>query len=110
MAKTWGSPIYALKSTTGKEIKIDVTTSVSPGLPPHGVLTKTFIPFLQQRKVDSVLDFGVGSLRHSLPLLEAGFNVCAVEFEECFGRPYCSAYLQEALKYPNFSALVWPAD
>jgi hypothetical protein len=110
MAKTWASPIYPLKTTTGKDIKVDVTTSVSASLPPHGVLAKEFIPFLQQRGVERILDFGVGSLRHTIPLLNAGFNVCAVEFEECFGRPFCSAYLQIAQQHANFSAMVWPGD
>lgn len=77
---------------------------------PNGALTKSFIPFLQARKAESVLDFGVGSLRHTLPLLDAGFSVCAVEFEECFSRPFCSAYLHEAEKYSNFTAMIWPAD
>src|SRR3954465_11045258 len=110
MAKIWASPIYSLKSGTGKDIKIDVTTSVSASLPPHGSLNKDFIPFLKQRNIDTVLDFGVGSLRHTLPLLEEGFTVCAVEFEECFSRTFCSAFLQIALRYHNFLPMVWPGD
>src|SRR5438270_12965959 len=103
MAKTWESPLYTLQNGAGKDITIDVTTSVSAGLRPHATITKTFIPFLKQRNVQTVLDFGVGSLRNTFPLLDAGFDVCAVEFEECFGRPFCSAYLQLAMKRPNFS-------
>jgi len=110
MAKIWASPIYPLKSATGKQITIDVTTSVSASLPPHGVLSKDFIPFLKKRNVKTILDFGVGSLRHTIPLLKAGFNVCAVEFEECFARTFCSSYLQIALNHSNFSAMVWPSD
>jgi SAM-dependent methyltransferase len=108
VANTWESPIYRYRDRKGEDIWIDVTTSVSPGLPPKKVLRETMIPFFEERGVESVLDFGAGALRHTFPLLEAGFQVCAVEFEEAFRRPACAEALKEAEKYPNFSALVWP--
>jgi len=110
VAKTWESPIYRYRDRKGEDIWIDVTTSVSPGLPPKQVLRDTMIPFFQERGVESILDFGAGALRHTFPLLEAGFQVCAVEFEEAFDRPACRQALEEARKYANFSALVWPKE
>jgi SAM-dependent methyltransferase len=110
VSNTWESPIYRYRDRKGKDIWIDVTTSVSPGLPPKKVLRDTMIPFFEERGVESVLDFGAGALRHTFPLLEAGFQVCAVEFEEAFNRPACRQALDQALEYSNFSALVWPKE
>jgi hypothetical protein len=106
----WKTPVYKLTSLNGKEVVIDVTTSVSPGLPPSSILTDTAIPFLQSRNVRRILDFGAGALRHTLPLLVAGFEVCAVEFEQAFQRPASAEFLKEARAYPNFTSLVWPHD
>lgn len=110
MPRYWKSPIYQLKSVGGKNLLIDVTTSVSPGLAPHKVLEEVVIPYFKDKKVDRVLDFGAGALRHAFPLLDAGFQVCTVEFEEGFRRPASSQALAEAKKHANFSALVWPKD
>jgi hypothetical protein len=54
------------------------------------------------------LDFGAGALRHTVPLIRAGFQVCAVEFEEQFARPTCSVAREKAQKNGNFSSLIWP--
>ena len=110
MAKLWESPIYRFKALLSKEVVIDVTSSVSPGIPPNKLIQKAIIPFFKKRKVHSVLDFGAGALRHCFPLLDAGFEVCAVEFEEGFKRPMCQKALQEASKHHSFSALIWPKD
>lgn len=110
MPRYWKSPIYRLKSVKGQKISVDVTTSVSPGLPPHKVLDEMVIPYFKEKGVERVLDFGAGALRHAFPLLDAGFQVCAVEFEEGFRRPASSQALAEAKKHANFSALVWPKD
>ena len=71
-------------------------------------LIEKLIPLFKARKVHRILDFGAGALRHCFPLLEAGFEVCAVEFQEGFARPTCQKALEEAQKYGNFSALIWP--
>jgi len=109
MARLWQKPIYPLKSKSGKNIVIDVTTSVSLGLPPHQVVKKELIPFLKRKdSVERILDFGAGALRHTLPLLKAGFQVCVVEFEDTFKNPISEKALKEARKNANFSTLIWP--
>src|SRR2546425_970252 len=105
----WQKPLYQLRSKKGKSIVIDVTSSVSPGLPPNKALTG-LIEFLKEKKVERVIDFGAGSLRHTMPLLEADLEVCAVEFEENFSRPACKKALDQARTYPNFSTLIYPKD
>ncbi len=108
MAKYWTKPYYPFKNSAGKDILIDVTTSASAGLEANSVIVDTLVPLLKARKAERILDFGAGALRHTLALLDNGFEVCAVEFEEAFKRPTASRKLQEAEKYANFSALVWP--
>lgn len=107
---TWISPIYTLKAHSGKEVTIDVTTSVSPGLPPSKVLIERIIPLFEERGVRRIVDFGAGALRHSIPLLNAGFTVCAVDFEAGYQRPTASDALRDARKYSSFCRLVWPRD
>ena len=106
----FASPYYALESRTGKKVTIDVTSSVSPGLPHHGIVADKVVPWLKERGARRILDFGAGALRHSFPFLKAGFEVCAVEFEETFSRPTCAAKRQLAEKSGNFSTLLWPRD
>lgn len=106
----WETPLYSLQSEKGKQVVIDVTTSVAPGLQPNKLVRETFIPFLKARNVRTVLDFGAGALRHAFPLLKAGFEVCAVDFEAGFQRPVCAKALARAKRYSNFSALIWPKD
>ncbi len=109
MARLWASPLYKLKAAgSGKQIIVDVTSSVSPGLPPHGAIAEHVIPFFKRRDVNSVLDFGAGALRHCFPLLKAGFEVCAVEFERNFERPVCAEARRRAEKRSRFSSLIWP--
>jgi hypothetical protein len=106
----WESPIYHLRDKKNREVTIDVTGSVSAGLPPNRTISEIVIPFLRDRKVDTILDFGAGALRHTIPLLEAGFQVCAVEFSENFLKPFCKKEREKAEKYPGFSALIWPKN
>jgi hypothetical protein len=110
MAKRWKTPVYRLTTPYGKEVVIDVTTSVAPGLPPSSVLADPVIPFLKLRRVQRVLDFGAGALRHTISLLEAGFEVCSVEFAEAFQRPASGEALNLARTFSNFTSLVWPHD
>jgi hypothetical protein len=104
------SPLYKLRASSGKEVVVDVTSSISPGLPPHGCLQEKVIPWLKARNARTVVDFGAGALRHTFPLLKAGFEVCVVEFEEAFSRPVCAEMRAKASRKGNFSALVWPRD
>lgn len=105
----WKKPIYRLTSHRGKNILIDVTSSVSPGLPPNKAVTE-LVKFLRKKDVQKIVDFGAGALRHTFPLLKAGFQVCAVEFEENFVRPICQQALAKATAHPNFSKLIYPKD
>jgi hypothetical protein len=105
----WKKPIYRLTSKRGKPILIDVTSSVSPGLPPNKAI-KELVDFLRNKNIQKIVDFGAGSLRHTFPLLDAGFQVCAVEFEENFRRPICKEALTKATAHPDFSRLIYPKD
>jgi SAM-dependent methyltransferase len=109
VAKVWRSPIYTFGSGS-KSIVIDVTSSISASLPPNKVITEKIIPFFKARKVRRILDFGAGALRHTFPLLDAGFEVCSVEFNEAFTRETGGEALAQARKHPNFCELIWPSD
>jgi hypothetical protein len=108
MSPLWHAPFYKLDTPDGREVKIDVTSSVSASLPPHSVVAANVIPFLRSKGVETILDFGAGALRHTLPFLQEGFQVCSVEFEEAFSRPVCAEAQALARAYTNFSALIWP--
>jgi len=110
MANVWSTPVYHLVAKTGKQIVVDVTTSVSAGLPPNKLLHDTLVNFFRSKGVESIVDFGAGALRHTFPLLQAGFQVCAVEFEEQFKKPICTEALHKADKHANFTKLIWPSD
>jgi hypothetical protein len=110
MADLWLSPIYQLVTRTGKRINVDVTSSVSAGLSPNKLIEGTLVKFFRSKGVETIIDFGAGALRHTFPLLDAGFQVCSVEFEQTFKRPTCAAALTEAEKHHNFCKLIWPKD
>jgi hypothetical protein len=110
MPKTWATPVYKLTATSGKPITINVTRSVSAGLPPTKVLSEKIIPFFREQRVERILDFGSGALRHAIPLLEEGFTVCAVDFEVGYQQPVAAEALRKARNYTNFCELVWPND
>jgi len=110
MANVWSTPVYHLIAKTGKRVAIDVTTSVSAGLPPNKLLHDTLIKFFRSKGVESIVDFGAGALRHTFPLLDAGFQVCAVEFEEQFKKPICTEAIRKAEQHANFCKLIWPSD
>jgi len=108
LAALWKSPIYRLTSRSGEAITVDVTTSINPALQANAVFTEIIIPLFLERGVKRVVDFGAGALRNTIPLLPAGFDVCAVEFEQAFARPVCREARAAAEQYQNFTALVWP--
>ncbi len=74
MKNLWQSPLYTLTAKNGKKVVIDVTSAVSAGLGPNRAINQV-IKFFKDKGVKSVVDFGAGALRHTLPLLEAGFTV-----------------------------------
>jgi SAM-dependent methyltransferase len=110
MAHLWNSPLYKLTTPDRRSIVVDVTSSVSAGLPPNEILRESVIPLFRAGRVQRVVDFGAGSLRHAFPLLKAGFQVCAVEFEEQFVRETCAKARKRAERNHNFSTLIWPKD
>ena len=103
----WKDPVYRMRAKSGKYISIDVTKSCSPGLNPNQSIEE-LAAFFKSKEVVSILDFGAGALRHSLPLLEHGFHVYAVEYEEQFKRPSCAQAFAIAKKNPNFTSLIYP--
>lgn len=106
----WNSPLYPLRDSSGKNVIIDVTSSVQPGLPPNDAINE-FVSFLRKKKsVERIVDFGAGALRHTFPLLDAGFQVCAVEFQEQFVRPGCAEARTRAVRNGNFSTIIWPKE
>jgi hypothetical protein len=105
----WERPIYKLAAKNGKKVTIDVTSSVSAGLPPNKIV-RDLIRFFRQKGVETILDFGAGALRHTFPLLNAGFQVCAVEFESQFRKPVCAESIAKARRHSNFCTLMWPHD
>jgi len=107
----WDGPFYPLITRSGKSITVDVTLSVNVNLGPNQAIAEV-IAFFNRRKVKKVLDFGAGALRHSLPLLQAGFEVCAVDFSEQYAnteaKRVCRSKRAEAEAAGNFSAMVYP--
>ena len=102
----WKSPLYSYHAGS---LVIDVTSSISAGLPPHRCLTNRFKPLVQAAEGRRILDFGAGALRHTLPLLRSPhFEVCAVEFEEAFVRKEAADARETAQRNANFSTLIWP--
>jgi hypothetical protein len=110
VAKLWASPLYKLSTPAGRDVVIDVTSSASAGLDPNSIVTDVMVPFLKDRGVRTILDFGAGALRHTLPLLKAGFEVCAVEFERGFDRDVAAEARRRAERDGRFTSLVWPQD
>jgi 2-polyprenyl-3-methyl-5-hydroxy-6-metoxy-1,4-benzoquinol methylase len=104
----WDKPIYKFHNGSGENIIIDVTTSVSPGLPANHVFVEKVIPFLKANNVYKVLDFGAGSLRHTISLLNAGFEVGAVDFMAGFNRTICKDALARIRSNERFCLLEWP--
>jgi 2-polyprenyl-3-methyl-5-hydroxy-6-metoxy-1,4-benzoquinol methylase len=108
MPTTWVSPFYEV-DFRGQKVIIDVTGSVSASLPAKRIILD-LIPDFKKKDVRTILDFGAGVLRHSVPLVNEGFEVYAVEFEDQFKKPsfqkaYSSIHLNK-----NFKPLIFPKD
>lgn len=107
----WDGSLYRATTRSGKVITIDVTLSVNTNLGPNQAIYDV-IKFFKRKNVKRVLDFGAGALRHTFPLLEEGFQVCAVDFAEQYAQTetkrVCREKRSEAEDDPNFSALVYP--
>jgi SAM-dependent methyltransferase len=101
----WKSPLYSYDAGS---LIVDVTSSISSGLPPHRCIKSRFMAVLDDLPRQRVLDFGAGALRHTLPLLRHQYEVCAVEFEEAFVRAEAADARGRAENSSNFSTLMWP--
>jgi len=117
----WESPVYKFAKkrprASGKVatevITIDVTGS-APTMPgPGAYLEGVFSALTQGRnpKKTSILDFGAAKLRNTLFLLDAGYQVRAVEFPELASRmARAQENWEKAGTYPNFRKIVFPKD
>jgi len=108
--KSWQNPIYKGITNGGKSFIVEVTESIAPGLPHNSALINHLIPWLKDRGYKKILDFGAGALRHTLPLLDAGFEVTAVEYQEAFNKSIAKNNLEIAKTKGNFNELIWPKD
>ena len=92
----WKSPLYIFKASHGLdqtedvEILVDVTWSSKPTRPQMSpalkdALRKTFGHL--GRPSLRILDFGAGKLRHTLPLLDKGHRVDAVDYRSLYAKP-----------------------
>lgn len=117
----WESPVYNFEEEIvekGKIVKkpfsINVTYSVprqfdDPGKALMGVFKK--ITSNLKPEETNILDVGAGKLRNTLWLLEKGFQVWAVEFDELKERlPDAKKKWELAEKYSNFHGIVSPKD
>jgi hypothetical protein len=102
--------LYSVTTVEGEKVTIDVTNSISSGLKPNSGLLDYLVPWMKERGYDRVLDFGAGALRHTIPLLKAGIQVVAVEYERAYQRPKAKEYLEEARQYDGFTELIWPHE
>ncbi len=117
----WESPIYRFNVDAGthdgdrlyKQVVIDVTGSApsfdAPGKTLGRALTVAIAEAAAPKRA-VILDFGAGKLRNALHLLDKGFRVCAVEYEQLFAdSEQASNALGRAEKYrARFSKLVFP--
>lgn len=122
MTTMWKSPLYIFKVATGLdpaddlEILVDVTWSAKPTrsqmAPALKKSLRATLEHLGNRKL-KILDFGAGKLRHTIPLLELGHSVDAVDYRSLYEEP--SPEIKKNLKivqgFKNkFSQLIYPAD
>jgi hypothetical protein len=110
MVQRFSSPLYSATTAAGEKVTIDVTNSISAGLEPNRGLLDHLVPWMKDRGYRSVLDFGAGALRHTIPLLNAGIEVIAVEYKKAYQRPKAAEACATAQKHGGFTALVWPHD
>jgi hypothetical protein len=104
------SSMYSAALASGEKVNIDVTNSISAGLDPNAGLVTHLSKWMKERELETILDFGAGALRHAVPLLRAGFNVIAVEYEIAYSRPRAAEARKTAQRFSGFTQLVWPAD
>jgi hypothetical protein len=116
----WRTPLYIFKKPDGlkdeKEILIDVTWSAKPTRPEMAPslqeMLRETLEHLKKKEL-KILDFGAGKLRHTVPLLELGHSVDAVEYRELFHDPsnQVKSNLTKARSYgKKFTSVVYPSQ
>jgi hypothetical protein len=110
MAKRFASPLYNVTTNGGDKLTIDVTNSISAGLTANAGLIRHVSQWMRKTGATRVLDFGAGALRHTIPLLERGYEVTAVEYARAYQRPKAAEFRTEAEGYHTFTKLMWPHD
>lgn len=114
----WRTPLYIFRKKDklkDREILVDVTWSSKPTRPEMApaletALRKSFDHLGKQSL--KILDFGAGNLRHSVPLLELGHHVTAVDYRDLFDKPsdLVKKNLAKAQTYSKrFGQLVYPS-
>ena len=119
----WQSPIYIFKKKENfgktKEILLDVTWSAKPTRPQiapslESALSKTLenIGGQKNKKDIKIIDVGAGKLRHSVLLLQEGYSVTAVDYENLFVNPtdQVQGYIDQASKFSTFQKIVYPSQ
>lgn len=119
----WKSPIYIFRKKENfgktKEILLDVTWSAKPTRPEiapslENALSQTLENISGGRENENIkiLDFGAGKLRHSVFLLEKGYSVTAVDYENLFINPteQVQGYIDSAKKFNTFQQIVYPSQ
>lgn len=118
----WRSPLYIFKASHGLnktddiEILVDVTWSSKPTRPQMSpalevVLHQTF-NYLDGSSL-KILDFGAGKLRHTVPLLEKGYTVDAVDYQSLYIKPSpeIRKNLARAKQFGDrFKQVIFPAE
>ena len=124
----WKSPIYIFKKEGDFEeiieVLVDVTWSAKPTRPEIAPSLKSSLSLTLKKISESekrnketikILDFGAGKLRHSVFLLEKGYSVTAVDYENLFINP--TDHVKENLdktnqaEYENtFQKIVYPSQ
>lgn len=112
--KYFSSPYYPAR-LKGEKVTIDVTNSISYGLPPNKNLILDLTSWMDNRGSTSVIDFGAGALRHAIELLRHGYDVTVVEYKAAFDRPHGANRLAEAKRVAKrsgtvFNSLIWPDE
>jgi len=99
---------YTVKTATEKNVRIDVTNSISSGLEANKAIREEIIPWMKERGLRRVLDFGAGALRHTIPFLEAGFEVICVEFPQAYTRPTAAKIREEWASHDGLTEIFSP--
>jgi hypothetical protein len=114
----WESPVYKFERKireNGKlhNLVVDVTNSAPTFDEPGKQLEGVFDALTDGKTPEKtkILDVGAAKLRNTLYLLDKGFVLYAVEFEELAKRmPQAKTNWARAEDYPNFRKLVFPRE